>query len=332
MFATAAQEKRLCLDCNIVDISDRARNARLCESCLEIREKERAKNYYLANRERVLARVTRYQQTSEAKQKRQEWEKSNPERFLVYRQRQKQKYREKTGYNPEGRTCAKCGNGISSDRGHNAEWCKSCSTPQARKCKECKKVISDRGPRAKFCDNNNECKQRYQQRKELEGYTKTCKKCNKEKQHTEFGMHSKFRRSVCKICEASTTREYYQTLPVEERQRRRRIQGHRERDKEANLPPEEKAMLRAKRLKARRQKVYGSDFDEDRLYSEQEGRCAICGRLKSLELDHDHKTNRPRGFLCKNCNLKLLSQYEEKFPPKHQDSRHLNTYLDRGKL
>ena len=227
-----------------------------------------------------------------------------------------------------GRTCEKCGDDISK-YGHSAKWCKKCSTTPPRKCKACDRDISRRGARAQFC--NDECKQRHQQSRELQGYTKTCRKCSETKEHTEFGLHYKRRRSVCKICEASVTREYYQTLPVEERQRRRRIQGHRERDKEANLPPEEKAMLRAKRLKARRQKVYGPDFDEDRLYAEQEDKCAICRARKSLELDHDHKTKRPRGFLCKNCNLKLLSRYEEKFPPQHRDSPHLNAYLDRGK-
>ena len=82
------------------------------------------------------------------------------------------------------------------------------------------------------------------------------------------------------------------------------------------------------------QRHYGPDFDEDELYLEQGGKCAICGTAKSLdnlELDHDHKTDRPRKFLCKNCNLKLLPRYEDKFPEKHQDSPRLNAYLQKGK-
>ncbi len=341
MVVTTTQEKRLCLDCRR-DISNGARNAQRCKVCAKERTKElkrkdywdnrtdrlqRFKNYYLANRGRVLESVTRYRQTIEGKQKRQEWEKRNPEKFLIYRQRQKQRHREKTGYNPEGRTCEKCGADIS-DRGHNAKWCKRCATPPPRKCMVCPNDISKRGARTQFC--SKDCRQRHQQSKELEGYTKTCTKCRETKEHTEFGMHSGRRRSVCKSCEASAVREYSQALPVEERQRRRRIQGRRERDKEANLPPEEKARLRAKRRKAHRRSRYGTDFDEDRLYSEQEGKCAICDRPKPPELDHDHATNKPRGFLCKNCNFKLLPRYE-KFPPQHQDSPRLNTYLLRGK-
>jgi len=38
--------------------------------------------------------------------------------------------------------------------------------------------------------------------------------------------------------------------------------------------------------------------------------CEICGRLasefkKGLQLDHCHKTNRFRGWLCSNCNTAL---------------------------
>ena len=67
----------------------------------------------------------------------------------------------------------------------------------------------------------------------------------------------------------------------------------------------------------------------------KKGRCAICGipqSLEDLELDHDHITRMPRGFLCKNCNFKLLPRYE-RFPPQHQDWHvHECEYLKKGKL
>lgn len=37
----------------------------------------------------------------------------------------------------------------------------------------------------------------------------------------------------------------------------------------------------------------------------QGGRCAICGRKLYLVLDHDHRTNKARGYLCRGCNTKL---------------------------
>lgn len=33
--------------------------------------------------------------------------------------------------------------------------------------------------------------------------------------------------------------------------------------------------------------------------------CAICGTTEQLVGDHDHKTGRPRGILCRKCNLAL---------------------------
>ncbi len=330
MFLDGTQEQHLCLDCG-VDISYRRRYAQRCEPCSKIRTKERSENYYWENRPSVLQRIKSRQQTPEYKELRQEWEERNPEKILVYRQRQKQKHREMTGYNPEGRTCEDCHADIS-DRGHNAKKCVPCSTPTTRACIVCHIDISHKGARATFC--SEQCKQKDQQSKELEGYTKTCHKCNETKEHTEFRWHYNRRGSTCKSCEANATREYNQALPIEERRRRRRIQGEHERDKKANLSPEQKAVLRTKARKAHRRKLYGPDFDEDRLYSEQKGMCAICGipeSLEELELDHDHVTGRPRGFLCKNCNFKLLSRYE-RFPPQHQDSPYLNAYLSKGKL
>jgi hypothetical protein len=46
----------------------------------------------------------------------------------------------------------------------------------------------------------------------------------------------------------------------------------------------------------------------DRLFAEQNGKCANCrtdkpgGNGKRFHLDHDHETGRIRGLLCTNCN------------------------------
>ena len=323
-----APEKHPCLDCG-VDISHRRRDAQRCERCSKLRNRQRAKDHYRANRARKLEYTKRRQQTPEYKQSRQEWKEKNPEKILAYRQRKKQKHREKTGYNPEGRICEKCGTDIS-DRGHRAKWCKSCSTPPARKCIVCDNDIGKRGP-SRFC--SEDCKQRHQQSKELQGYTKTCTKCNETKEHTEFGLHYGLRRSVCKSCEVKEQSERYHNFTPQQRRRRLRLRREREQIKRTIQSSAERAMETIKRRKAHRQKFYGPDFDEDRLYSEQQGRCAICGTPQSLdemELDHDHETMKLRGFLCKNCNFKLVPRYEN-FPQQHQDSPHLNLYLLQGR-
>jgi hypothetical protein len=58
--------------------------------------------------------------------------------------------------------------------------------------------------------------------------------------------------------------------------------------------------------KAKREELYA------RLYKQQRGRCAICGRAqkeegKRLALDHDHQTGKIRGLLCRLCNTGLGS-------------------------
>ena len=54
--------------------------------------------------------------------------------------------------------------------------------------------------------------------------------------------------------------------------------------------------------------------DYDRMFDNQDGKCAICGTtnphgegsnstyLKNLSIDHCHKTGRIRGLLCNKCN------------------------------
>lgn len=44
------------------------------------------------------------------------------------------------------------------------------------------------------------------------------------------------------------------------------------------------------------------------LYEGQEGACGICGKrdeLEYLDIDHDHRTDKVRGLLCRNCNIGL---------------------------
>ena len=41
------------------------------------------------------------------------------------------------------------------------------------------------------------------------------------------------------------------------------------------------------------------------LYKRQRGVCAICERDRELVFDHDHKTGRVRGLLCRPCNVAI---------------------------
>lgn len=53
--------------------------------------------------------------------------------------------------------------------------------------------------------------------------------------------------------------------------------------------------------------VYGlADGDYQKIYEFQGGRCFLCrratGASRRLSVDHDHKTGKVRGLLCRPCN------------------------------
>lgn len=61
-------------------------------------------------------------------------------------------------------------------------------------------------------------------------------------------------------------------------------------------------------LRSKKFAKYGiTEADYQRLFKEQDGRCAICLREQSDDLcvDHNHKTDVVRQLLCKQCNLML---------------------------
>ncbi len=84
--------------------------------------------------------------------------------------------------------------------------------------------------------------------------------------------------------------------------------------------PEKVAAARAvRRVRRKRQELAASlrhryQFsvaDYEALLAQQGGKCAICSTVRGsdqghrLYLDHDHKTGRVRGLLCKRCNSAL---------------------------
>ena len=62
---------------------------------------------------------------------------------------------------------------------------------------------------------------------------------------------------------------------------------------------------------ARLKRLYGLTPDDyDKMYSLQSGCCVICGKHQSelnhtLNIDHNHITNRVRGLICQPCNAAI---------------------------
>ncbi len=112
---------------------------------------------------------------------------------------------------------------------------------------------------------------------------KECKKCKEVKPLTDFHIHKKTkdgRHGVCKSCHLARTNAWRK--------------ANKERTKELQ-----------------RNRIYNleEEWYEEKLV-EQDFRCAGClvhqKDLKySLCVDHCHTTDKPRGLLCKPCNLAL---------------------------
>jgi hypothetical protein len=79
-------------------------------------------------------------------------------------------------------------------------------------------------------------------------------------------------------------------------------------DKEYREKNRDKEKIRSRKQQI---KLYGlTEDDYNRMFLEQEERCAICNAHqsefeKSFHIDHCHKTNKVRGLLCRNCNVGL---------------------------
>jgi DNA repair exonuclease SbcCD ATPase subunit len=110
---------------------------------------------------------------------------------------------------------------------------------------------------------------------------KTCSKCDETKNLADFAKKSRAKdglRPQCKKCD----------------------QAYRDDNQEA---------VRDYHYKKR----YGISLEEYRAkLEEQGGCCAICGtshsehsRMKTLVVDHCHKTGKVRGLLCHGCNVAL---------------------------
>ena len=62
----------------------------------------------------------------------------------------------------------------------------------------------------------------------------------------------------------------------------------------------------------KRNQMYGITQEWfDAKFIEQEGKCAICLRpLLKPQLDHDHVSEKPRGLICRFCNLVLGNAHD----------------------
>ncbi len=126
---------------------------------------------------------------------------------------------------------------------------------------------------------------------DLVPHGKKCTKCGQFKSLENFraGRKKGRFRSWCKTCDSEATARWAKRCPARSAKNTR---DHGLRKKQLGLPV---------------------DWYEKTLLAQQ-GLCAICkrpevsqraGRVRSLAIDHNHKTGKVRGLLCQKCNLAL---------------------------
>ena len=118
--------------------------------------------------------------------------------------------------------------------------------------------------------------------------SKKCTKCDEEKSLDSFVKSTVCKsgyRGICKTC----FNAYYAKRRVEKYELVRSY---------------EKKFHRERRLKY----TFGiTEEDYSKMFTEQQGACAICLIIpkRTLHIDHCHTTGKVRGLLCSNCNTGL---------------------------
>lgn len=132
---------------------------------------------------------------------------------------------------------------------------------------------------------------------------KKCSSCKKIKNVLKFHKDKSNidgLSSICTKCTAMHHRKYYAKHKIQ-------VDA-----KNETYRKEHPIKTRLQRRKANLKRNFGMTLkDYDNMFKKQKGKCAICksmkfdGKLKYFNIDHDHKTGKVRGLLCRGCNLGL---------------------------
>lgn len=153
---------------------------------------------------------------------------------------------------------------------------------------------------------------------------KKCTLCLKELELSEFGPHKKGKdgkHSRCKFCQRTLAREL----------RQKNLEKHCENVKKyQKLNPDKTKNTKLKTS-------FSITLDEyNEMLIEQNESCAICknkethmrnGKIRTLVVDHCHKTGKIRQLLCNNCNIGL-GQFKDNVNLLNNAISYLNNHKD----
>lgn len=145
--------------------------------------------------------------------------------------------------------------------------------------------------------------------------TKTCPKCRLELDVSMFGLDNNRQDKLNTYCRPCIKEKYLENKEYHARRSKKYYQQN----KESMLESAWKRHLRRK---------YGLEYEDFLSMVKGQGNaCKIChqqfGELRSrkVHVDHDHKTGKVRGILCKFCNDQLIRILEH--PLKEAGEKYL---------
>jgi hypothetical protein len=126
-----------------------------------------------------------------------------------------------------------------------------------------------------------------------------CSKCKEVKPVNEFSKNSSCKkgfRSRCKACQANGDRDYYNKNYDKIIVRNAKYRG--------GYRPRRRYSPEALRRRGLKKKYNLTVEQYESMLAAQNECCAICGQKTDgvLHVDHDHKTGKVRGLLCRYCN------------------------------
>lgn len=150
--------------------------------------------------------------------------------------------------------------------------------------------------------------------------TRYCPKCKETRSVKDFSRASQRKDGLqlwCNDCMAAYQKEYvaknkrkvldtqneWQKKQYAENPEYREMKKKRAKEWKESLTPMERVWRDREQWL---QGQYGLTHEQVRVMREAQGDgCAICGKNKRLQVDHDHETGRIRGLLCGPCNRAL---------------------------
>lgn len=123
--------------------------------------------------------------------------------------------------------------------------------------------------------------------------------------------------SWCKGCVSEYARKWRLGVPKE------KLQAANKRNSDWRKAHPDVAHLNSRRYHLKKKGITPAIFDARMLG--QGGRCACCGDVAKLVVDHDHSTGDFRGLICNHCNMGL-GQFKDSVARLQSAVEYLNKY------